>query len=297
MPLVGVLGVESANPFGAFFPKGLAEAGFIEGRNLALEYRWAESQIDRLPALAADLVRLQPVVIATLSGTASALAVKNATNTIPLVFTTGADPIKLGLVTSFNQPGANITGVSFLVNTVVPKQFEVLNEIVRKSVAIALLVNPLNSNVEEDVQNVNAAATALGRRLVVMRAGSESEFESVFASLAQQDVGGLVIEPDAFYSTRVNELAALASRYSLAATYAPRDFAEAGGLISYGTDIGEAVRQAGVYVGRILKGEKPANLPVQQSTKVELVINLKTAKSLGLTIPLPLLGRADAVIE
>jgi len=297
LPVVGVLGIDSANPFIGAFPRGLAENGFVEGRNIVLEYRWANNQADRLPALAADLVRLRPAVIATVSGSAAALSAKNATKTVPIVFTTGADPVKLGLVTRFNQPGGNITGVSFLVNTVVPKQFEVLHEIAERSAPIALLVNPSNSNADADLQNVTAAAKELGRKLVVIRAASEKDFASAFASLAQQGVAGVVIEPDAFYSARISQLATLANHSRLPAIYAPRDFAEAGGLVSYGTDVGEAVRLAGIYVGRILKGEQPADLPIQQSTKVQLVINLKTAKTLGLTIPLSLLGRADVVIE
>src|SRR5262245_2135795 len=297
LPLVGVLGLESTNPYVGLFPKGLAEVGFIEARNVALEYRWAESQNDRLPVLADELVRRQPAVIATIGGAASAVAGRNATKTIPIVFAIGVDPIKLGLVNSFNHPSGNITGVSFLVNTVVPKQFEVLSEIAPKPAAIALLVNPSTPNAEPDIQIVSEAAKALGRKLIVVRANSENDFESVFASLKQQEVGGLVIDPDNFFTSRANQLAALANRNSLPAIYATRNFVEAGGLISYGSDVGDAFRLAGIYVGRILKGEKQAELPVQQSTKVELIINLKTAKALVVTIPLPLLVRADRVIE
>jgi putative ABC transport system substrate-binding protein len=297
LPLVGVLGLDSHNPFVGFFPKGLAETGFTDGHNVVLEYRWAEGQNSRLPALAMELVRLQPAVIATIGGVASAVAAKDATNTIPIVFATGGDPIKLGLVTSFNQPTGNITGVSFLVNVVVPKQFEPLHEITRKSASIAMLVNPSSPIAELDVRAVSAAAKELGRKLIIVRASSEKDFDSVFASLKRQEVGGLLIDPDNFFSSRANQLAALASRNSLPAIYATRNFAKAGGLISYGTDVGDAFRQAGVYVGRILKGERTADLPIQQSTKVELVINLKTAKELGVTVALPLLARADEVIE
>jgi putative ABC transport system substrate-binding protein len=297
LPLVGVLGLDSTNPYVGFFPKGLEDSGFLEGRNLRMEFRWAEGQNDRLPALAADLVRLQPAVIAAIGGVASAIAAKNATNTIPIVFATGGDPIKLGLASRLNQPSGNVTGVSFLVNVVVPKQFELLHELVPKTAVIALLLNPSTPNVEPDFQSASAAAKTLGRKLVVVRAKSEGDFESVFADLKQQEVGGLLIEPDNFFTSRAGKLAALASRNSLPAIYATRDFAEAGGLISYGTNVGDAFRQAGVYAARILRGEKPTDLPIQQSTRVEFVINLKAAKELGITVPLALLGRADAVIE
>jgi putative ABC transport system substrate-binding protein len=261
------------------------------------EYRWAENQFDRLPALAADLVRRQVAVISAgfLRG---ALAAKAATTTIPIVFATGADPVQFGLVASLSRPGGNLTGVSSLGMEVGPKRLELLHEVVPAATLIGLLLNPTNPVTEAFLTDQQAAARILGLRLHVLYAGTERDFDAAFANLVQVRAGGLVIGRDAFFASRTEQLAALALRHAVPTIYEYRDFVAAGGLMSYGGFNGVDVwRLAGVYVGRILKGEKPADLPVQQSTKVELVINLKTAKTLGLTFPITLLGRADEVIE
>jgi putative tryptophan/tyrosine transport system substrate-binding protein len=280
------------------FRQGLSETGYVEGQNVEIEYRWAEGRNDRLPALAVELVRRQVAVIAADGGTASALAAKAATATIPIVFQLGGDPVALGLVASLNRPGGNLTGVTSLTAEVGQKRLELLQEMVPTATTYALLVNPTNSAfAETQSRDLQAAAVILGLKLHVLHASSESDFDIVFASLFQKRAGGLVISSDAFFTSMSEQLAAAASRHAVPAIFAFREFAAAGGLMSYGSNFTEIHRQVGVYTGRLLKGEKAADLPVQQSTKVELIINLKAASVLGITVPLSLLGRADEVIE
>jgi putative ABC transport system substrate-binding protein len=300
MPVVGFLGTGSAESDAfraAAVRQGLTEAGFVEGRNVAFEYRWAEGQYERLPALAADLVRREVAVIVAIGGNTSAVAAKPATATIPIIFAIGGDPIKMGLVASLNRPGGNITGVAFLVATLVAKQFEVLHEAVPKTALIGYLINPTVANYETGTKDVLAAAESVGQKLLVLQARTDSELEAAFVMLVQQRAGALVVGGDPFFLTRRAKIVELAGRQKMPAIYPLREYVMAGGLMSYGTSITEAHRTAGHYAGQILKGEKPADLPVQQSTKVELIVNLKTAKALGLTIPLSLLARADEVIE
>jgi putative tryptophan/tyrosine transport system substrate-binding protein len=300
MPVIGFLstGSPQSDVFRlAAVRQGLVEAGYVEGRNFVFEHRWAEDQYERLPALAAELVRRRVALIVTGGGSTSTVAAKSATATIPIVFVTGTDPIKLGLVASLNRPGGNITGVSFLVNTLVAKQFEVLHEAVPKTALIGYLVNPTYTNAEAETRNVLAAAEVVGQKLLLVQAHTDSELEAAFVTLTQQRAGALVVGADPFFFDRRDKLVELAARQKVPAIYFLREFASAGGLMSYGTSITEAYRIVGLYAGRILKGEKPAELPVQQSTKVELVVNLKTAKALGLTVPPALLARADEVIE
>jgi putative ABC transport system substrate-binding protein len=299
LPVVGFLGVSSPDAFSprvSAFRKGLAEAGFVENRNVEIEYRWAHDDAGRLPALAADLVRRNVTVIATAGGPAPALAAKAATTTIPIVFATpGSDPIELGLVSTINRPSGNLTGVGFIASTLSSKQVELLDETVAPGAAIGLLANPANPNIGYYIKNVQAAADALGRKLLVVRAGTNESLETALASLLE--AGGLIVIPDVFFFRRRYHLVTWAARHAIPAIYASRDFPEAGGLMSYGTSIDDAYRQEGVYVGRVLKGERPAELPVQQAVRIELVINQQTATALGITIPLPLFARADEVIE
>jgi len=301
MPVVGLLGSTSAQGFPApvaAFRQGLQEAGYREGQNVAIEYRWADDQLDRLPALAAELVHRQVAVIAVIGGLPPTLAARAATTRIPIVFATSADPVKAGLVASLSRPGGNLTGATTLNVEVGPKRLELLHELLPTATTIALLVNPTNPAFAETLsRDVQAAARTLGLQVPVLRASTERDFETVFATLVQVRAGGLVIGPDTFFTTRSEQLAALAVRHAVPTIYQYRGFAAAGGLMSYGGSIADPYRIAGVYTGRILKGDKPSDLPVVQSTKVELFINLKTAKTLGLTIPLPLLGRADELIE
>ena len=281
----------------AAFRQGLQESGYVEGQNVAMEYRWAEGHNDRLLAMAADLVRRKVAVIAGTS-TTGALAAKAATTTIPIVFETGADPVQLGLVASLNRPGGNITGVTQLGEEIVPKRLELLHELVPAAKVVALLVNPTDPALTKSASRAAlAAAPTLGLELHVLNASSESDFDAVFVSLKELRAGGLVIAPDVLFTSYSEQLAALAVRHKTPAIYEYREFVAAGGLASYSGSIMDAYRLAGVYTGRILKGEKSAALPVQQATKVELIINLKTAKALGITVPLTLLGRADEVIE
>jgi len=281
----------------AAFRQGLNEAGYVEGRNVAIEYRWAEGHYDRLPALAADLVQQKVTVIAATS-TPAALAAKAATSPVPIVFTTGGDPIKLGLVASLGRPGGNLTGVTTLNVEVGPKRLELARELFPGATTFALLVNPaspLTATVSKDLQ---AVADTLGVRLHVLHASTEADFEAAFATAAQLRAVALVISTaDPLFNSHAAQLGALALRHSVPAIYQYREFAAAGGLMSYGGYATDTYRLGGVYTGRILKGEKPADLPVQQATKVELIINLKTAKALGITVPLPLSGRADELIE
>ena len=273
------------------------EAGYVEGRNVAFEYRWAESDNERLPALAAELVRREVAVIVAIGGVTSAVAARSAAATIPIVFEMGGDPIKAGLVASLSRPGGNITGVTFLIATLVAKQFEILHETVPEAGLIGFLANPTLADAETNRKNARAAAESIGQKLLVVEAGTDSELEAAFAALAQQRAGALVVSVEPFFISRRARLVDLAARHKLPTIYTLREFVVAGGLMSYGTSVTEALRLCGLYAGRILKGEKPADLPVQQSTKVEFVLNLKTARTLGLVVPLPLLGRADEVIE
>jgi putative ABC transport system substrate-binding protein len=298
MPVIGYLGGASPGPFGPFvaaFRQGLTETGYVEGQNLAIEYRWAESNFDRLPSLAADLVSRDVKLIATSGGPLSARAAKNATTTIPIVFV-ASDPVEQGLVTSLARPGGNLTGFSVMAIEVWPKRLELLFELVPRARTVALLVNPTPS-VRHLVQEVQEASRAKGLQLHILKARTDADLETAFASLVELQAGSLVVDPDGFFSSRREQLVALASRHVVPAIYAHRQFVAAGGLISYGIDDIPPARQVGIYAGKILKGAKPADLPVEQPTKFELVVNLKTAKALGLTIPPSILPRADEVIE
>jgi putative ABC transport system substrate-binding protein len=294
-------GLNGASPaeyarFVAAFHQGLKEAGYVEGQNVAIEYRWAQGQYDRLPALAADLVRRQVAVIAVGTNPA-APAAKAATATIPIVFTTALDPVQAGLVASLNRPGGNLTGVAALTIELGPKALEVLHELVPTATVFALLVNPTNPGAEPLSRDMQTAARPLGLQLHVLHASNERDLDTVFATLLQLRAGGLVISTDGFFNTKSEQLATLTLRHALPAIFPYREFAVSGGLMSYGVSNRDLYRLVGVYSGRILKGEKPADMPVQQPTKIEFVINLKTARALGLTFPITLLGRADEVIE
>jgi putative tryptophan/tyrosine transport system substrate-binding protein len=299
MPVIGFLGSTSPDLYAHLvraFRQGLSKMGFVDGQNVAIEFRWAESQYERLSALATDLVRRRVAVI-TAGGLPAALAAKAATATIPIVFSMGVDPVAFGLVASLNRPGGNVTGVTNLNLELLPKQLEVLHELVPTASAMAALVNQTNPNAESHSIELRAAARTLGLELHILHASTERDFDTVFATLVQLRAGGLVIGADAFFVSRAKQLGALTARHAVPAIYQFREFAAAGGLLSYGSSLTDAYREVGVYTGRVLKGEKPADLPVQQSTKVELVINLKTALALGLDVPLHLQQRADEVIE
>ncbi len=299
MPVVGFLNGASYDLSAHLvraFHQGLSETGYVEGRNVAFEYRSADGKYDRLPALAADLVRRQVSVIAA-TGTPTGLPAKAATATIPIVFVTGSDPVEQGLVASLNRPGGNLTGATTLAVELGQKRVELLHELVPTATLIAVLVNPTGPNLAAVSRDLQAAARTVGLSIHILHASTEHDLEAVFATMVELRAGALVIGTDTFFNSQSARLAALALRHALPAIYQYREFASAGGLMSYAGSITDAYRVAGVYTGRILKGEKPSDLPVQQSTKAELFINLKTAKALGLTIPLPLLGRADEVIE
>jgi putative ABC transport system substrate-binding protein len=298
MPVIGWLSSVSPGSYTHIvvaFHKGLSEIGYVESRNIAIEYRWAEGHYDRLPALAADLVRRQVAVI--VANAAAAVAAKAATSTVPIVFNTGVNPVELGLVASLKRPGGNLTGVSNLNAELGPKALELMHELVPTATMIAALVNPNTPGIEPLSHDLQGAAHTLGLQLQIIHASTERDLDTVFAALRQLQAGGVVIAPDAFFTSQSEQIATLALRHAVPAIFQYREFAAAGGLMSYGMSITDIYRQLGVYTGRILKGEKPADLPVQQATKVELIINLKTAKALGLTVPLSLLGRADEVIE
>ena len=300
MPLVGFLSsLSEAGSINliASFHRGLAEGGFVAGKNVVIEYRWAEGRYDRLPAMAAELVGRQVTVLVSSGGAPVLLAAKGATATTPIVFSSGADPVKLGIVESFNRPGANITGVYILTNALEAKRFGLLHELAPAGAAIAMLYNPSNPNGEWQVQDVRDAARAAGRPLHVERATSERELDAAFATIVKHRPGALLVTADPLFSTLRERLVALSARHAILTAYQWRDFAEAGGLMSYGTNFADAYRQVGVYVAGILKGARPADLPVLQPTKFELVINLKTAKMLGLDIPPGVLAIADEVIE
>jgi putative ABC transport system substrate-binding protein len=303
MPVIGFLNSGSPNPPGlaspymAAFGQGLKETGFVDGQNVAIEYRWAEGHYARLPALATDLVGRRVDLIAASGGDRSALAAKNATSTIPIVSVIGGDPVAEGLITSLARPGGNLTGVAFIDVELMPKRFELLSELVPRAGMIALLVNPNDANAERIISDVQEAARAKGIKLFVLKAGTEGEIDAAFASLVQLQAGGLVLGADPFFNSRRDQLVSLTSRDDVPAMYNLREYATAGGLISYGTSLGAVYRQVGISAGKILAGAKPAELPVEQPTKFELVINLKTARALGLTVPQSLLQRADEVIE
>jgi putative tryptophan/tyrosine transport system substrate-binding protein len=299
-PVIGFLSARAAGEDAYLltaFHQGLKEAGYVEGRNVAIEYRWAEGQYDRLPALAADLVRRKVTVIVATGALSAALAARAATTIIPTVFQVGNDPVQVGLVPSLNRPGGNLTGVTTLAAELMPKRLELLHEVVPGATVVAALLNPTNPNAETFSRDLQAAALTLGLRLHILHASTQRGFDTAFATLVQLRAGGLVIASDSFFTSRSEQLAALALRNAVPAIYSYREFAAAGGLMSYGGGLTDAHRLAGVYTGRILKGEKPSDLPVQQSTKIELMVNLKTAKALGLTIPETLLAIADQVIE
>jgi len=300
MPVVGYL--SSAHPdrdAGRLrgFRQGLAEAGFVEGQNVVIEYRWAEERFERIPELAADLVRRQVALIVTAGHVRGVQAAKAATSTIPIVFLTGSDPVATGLVASLNRPGANLTGVATLSIEMEPKRLELLHEVVPKAASFGTLINPANPNAARQAGDLEAAARTMGVQIHTVKISAEKEFVAAFAALERLKVGGLVIATDGIFISQSEQLAALAMRHAMPAVFQFRPFAAAGGLMSYGGSLTELYRQSGLYAARILKGEKAADLPVQQVTRVELIINLKSAQALGLTVPLPLIGRADEVIE
>jgi putative ABC transport system substrate-binding protein len=298
MPVLGLLSgtMREASQIAAI-QKGLAEAGYVEGRNLKIEYRWAEGDFDRLPALAQDLVQRQVAAILAIQSPRASLAAKAATTTIPVIFSIGGDPVGLGLVPSLARPGGNVTGATFLVNTLGAKRLELLRELVPGAKLAGLLINPKNPSAAAESKDVQEAAAAYDQRLQVARASTPAEIEAAFSELAQAQVNALVVAADSMFNARRQQLITAAAKNGLPAIYFIRDFVEQGGLMSYGGSPHDAYRLAGIYVGRILKGEKPADLPVQQSTKVELLINMKTAKASGISVPATLLARADEVIE
>lgn len=300
MPVIGYLGPESPGPFASrlnAFREGLAETGYVEGRNVAIEYRWAEGQYARLPTLAAELVNRKVAVIVAPGGAPVALAAKLATATITVVFEMGGDPVALGVVDSLSRPGGNLTGVSSLSVEVSRKRLEFMHELLPTAAVFAAVINPTSPTANSQVRNLNAAAAALGVRLHVLHASVEQEFDTVFKTLSQVGASGVVFTSDPYFANRSQQLAALAARYAVPAITQSRDFAIAGGLMSYGGDFTQSHRRTGIYVGRILNGEKPADLPVQLVTKVELFVNLKAASTLGATVPPSLVSGADMVIE
>jgi putative ABC transport system substrate-binding protein len=300
MPVIGYLSTQSVddgykNVIVPFF-QGLKETGYVEGQNVAVEYRYAENQFERLPALAADLVRRRVAVIVA-NGIPAALAAKAATTTIPIVFATGVDPVALGLVATLNRPGGNLTGIASLETELEPKRLQLLHDLMPNAALFGVLVDPADPATQSFVTDLQAAARTLGLQLVVVNARTDSDLEAALADFSQQHVGAVLVGNISFYIRRSEQLAALVAHYALPAIFQYREFALAGGLMSYGTSLGDRYHQAGIYTGRVLKGEKPADLPVQQPTKFELVINLKTAKALGISIPETLLATADEVIQ
>ena len=300
MPVIGFF--QSASPGGyaplvASFLEGLKDAGYIEGKNVTVDYQWAEGHPDRLPAMAGDLVRRQVAVIVAGGGDAPALAAKKATDKIPIVFISGGEPVRVGLVASLNRPGGNVTGVSFIVTELIPKRLELLHELVPKVVTVGALVNPNYSGADHQRGELQEAATATGLQVHIVTAGTQPDIDMAFASLVQQGIDTLLVANDPFFTSHRDQIVALAARYAIAASYSGREFVDTGGLISYGPSLTDAYRLAGTYVGKVLNGTNPADLPVQQPTKFDFAINLKTAKALGLTVPPTLLAIADEVIE
>jgi putative tryptophan/tyrosine transport system substrate-binding protein len=299
IPVIGFLNSGTPDGFARMvvaFHKGLNETGYVEGRNVIIEYRWAQNQYDRLPALATELARRPVDVIAATGGITSALAAKGATSTLPIVFEIGGDPVKFGLVDSLNRPGGNITGIMLFISLLGAKRLELLRELVPGAALVAVLANPTRPH-EAETRDVEDAARALGQQTIVLTAGVESEIDAAFATLARRGASALVVLADPFFVSRRDQFTALAARYAIPTIYPLREFVAAGGLISYGTSITDVFRQTGVYTGRVLKGEKPTDLPIVQPTRFELVINLKTARALGLSVPLTLQVAADEVIE
>ena len=300
IPVIGFLNGQSADTLRHVvdpFRQGLDQIGYVEGRNVAIDYRWAEGQDERLPTLVADLVQRRVAVIAATGGDPVALAAQRATATLPIVFTIGGDPVALGLVASLNRPSGNITGITQITTMLDPKRLEVLHELMPSIAVVAVLRNPNNANAEAQVPALQSAARTIGLGLQFLTATTEREIDVAFAAVAERRIGALVVASDPFFNSRRQQMVALATRLAVPAIFHQREFALAGGLMSYGTSVTDMYRQAGIYTGRILKGEKPADLPIQQATKVELVINMKAAKALGRTFPITLLGRADEVIE
>jgi putative ABC transport system substrate-binding protein len=300
LPVVGFLIPQSADEvyknMTVPFRQGLKEAGYVEGQNVAIEYRYAENQFDRLPALAADLVRRHVAVILA-GGIDAALAAKAATRTIPIVFLSAADPVAMGLVASLNRPGANLTGSAILQAELAPKQLQLLHELIPNASLFGVLADPASPTTQFIITDLQAGAPTLGLQLLVVNAGTDSDLEPAFATFSQQRVGAVLVGSSAFFNRRTEQLAALAARRALPAIYPFREFALSGGLMSYGSSLGYGFRQVGIYAGRVLKGEKPADMPVEQVTRIDLTLNLKTAKALGTTFPTTLLARADEVIE
>lgn len=300
MPTIGFLSSRSSDtsaPFVAAFRHGLSEAGFNEGRNVAIEYRWADGHYDRLPGLAADLVSRKVAVIVATGGNGPAQAAKAATRTIPIVFVSGGDPVRAGLVASLSRPGGNVTGVSSILSALVAKRLELLEQLVPKVTVIGVLVNPDYPDSDLQLRELQEAAGTIKQRILVERASTEGSIDTAFATLVQARVDALLVANDPFFASRRDRITALAARHAIAAFYSGREFVDAGGLISYGPSLSDAFQQAGSYTGKVLNGMKPADLPVMQPTQFELVVNLKTAKALGLTIPPSILARADEVIE
>jgi putative tryptophan/tyrosine transport system substrate-binding protein len=300
MPVVGFLGAPSAAPYARYIAavhQGLNEVGYIERQNVAMEYRWADSQYDRLPVLAADLVSRRVAVIVPIGGAPAVLAAKAATSSIPIVFNVGADPIQLGLVSNFNRPGGNITGVAMMTLEMETKRLELLHELAPASAPIAILLNPSNAQAQSQEREIQRAAGVIGRQVLVLNAGTEQEIEKAFAALVRERAGALLVGADTFFVSQAVLFVVLTARHAIPTIYPFRSYVDAGGLMSYGTSLLDAYRLTGVYTGRVLKGEKPADLPIVQPTKFELALNLKTARAVGISIPPTVLARADEVIE
>ena len=300
MPVIGFLGAASAAPYARYVGavhQGLKEVGYIEHQNVAMEYRWADGQYDRLPALAADLVSRRVAVIVPIGGAPATVAAKEATSTIPIIFNVGADPIELGLVANLNRPGGNITGIAIMAVEIETKRLELLHELAPTSTSIAVLLNPSNAQAQTQEREAQRAARVIGRQVLVLKAGSEHEIERAFATLVRERAGALLVGGDTFFNSQAILFVVLTARHAIPTIYPWRSYVDAGGLMSYGASLLDAYRQMGVYTGRVLRGEKPADLPIVQPTKFELVLNLKTARAVGISIPPTLLARADEVIE